>query len=61
MSTKCRISKGYVKNGKKFSARIMLNGARICLGQFETPEQARSAYTAAKTTAGESIPRQPAH
>ena len=43
-------AKGYRwdKNGKKFRAQIKLNGKRIHLGMFNTEQEARNAYLAAK-------------
>jgi len=40
--------KGYRKNGNKYQALIHINGKTICLGSFETKEEASNAYLTAK-------------
>jgi len=40
--------KGVTRNGSRWAAEIMVDGARIRLGRFDTPEQASAAYIAAK-------------
>jgi hypothetical protein len=46
--------KGVKKRGNKFTARIMVNGHRIFLGTYDTPEEAHAAYCkAAKKYFGE--------
>jgi HNH endonuclease len=39
---------GVSKNGKRFSARIQLNGKFVYVGTFDTAEQASNAYLAKK-------------
>jgi len=39
---------GVVPHGKRFEARIRVNGKKTYIGIFKTPEQANSAYIAAK-------------
>ncbi len=36
--------KGVKKNGKSYQARIRINGQRINIGTFSTPEEAHAAY-----------------
>lgn len=40
--------KGYQYNGYSFSARIIKDGNTICLGSFETEQEAQKAYIDAK-------------
>tara|TARA_R110000772_G_scaffold149650_2_gene260362 strand:+ start:1210 stop:1674 length:465 start_codon:yes stop_codon:yes gene_type:complete len=40
--------KGYTKSGKKYKARIKINGKQIQLGTFETEAEAHNAYLIAK-------------
>jgi len=42
------IAKGFYKNRNKYQARIHINGKTICLGTFETKEEAHNAYLKAK-------------
>src|SRR5258706_14634699 len=39
---------GVIRQGKKYRARININGVRYRLGDFETPEQAATAYELAR-------------
>ena len=49
--------RGVYRKGKKFQSSIRIDGKLICLGTFETVEQAESAYkTSAKINFGEFIP-----
>ncbi len=46
--------KSPTSRGKLYRARIMANGKRLCLGSFDTPEEAYAAYcVAAKELHGE--------
>lgn len=36
--------KGVSKNGKRYRARIEVDGNKICLGTYNTPEEASQAY-----------------
>ena len=40
------------KDGEKFRARIRIDGKKVHLGTFETPEEASSAYNARHTAEG---------
>ena len=40
--------KGFSKVGKKWTARIVVNGKQKYLGRFDTPEKANAAYLEAK-------------
>jgi hypothetical protein len=40
--------RGFKIKKNKFFAKLKINGKDICLGTFETPEEARMAYVAAK-------------
>jgi hypothetical protein len=41
--------KGVLRNGKRYAARLMRNGASTYLGTFDTPESAHAAYCKAAT------------
>jgi len=43
-----RCCKGYCKSGNKYQARICVNGKFICLGTYDTEEEAHNAYQQAK-------------
>lgn len=42
------IAKGIDKNGKKYRARVQVNGKRIIIGRFDTPEEAQEAVRLAR-------------
>jgi len=49
-SVRCRKAvplKGVHRHGSGFRSRIRVNGRRLCLGTFRTPEAAHAAYAAA--------------
>lgn len=44
---KYNLPKGVTKNGKRFRAKIYYKGEAVCLGTYDTPEEASMAYTEA--------------